>query len=49
VPGAALRVAALVLVLAVAGVTTALVLPAASSWQHEQFGGSEHHHRLPEP
>jgi hypothetical protein len=37
-------VAALVLALAVAGVTTALVLPAASGWQHERFdGGSEHH------
>jgi hypothetical protein len=44
VPGAAVRVAALVLALAVAGVTTALVLPAASGWQHERFdGGSEHH------
>jgi hypothetical protein len=44
VPGRAARVVVLVLVLAVAGVTTALVLPAASSWQHEQFDGGEHHH-----
>jgi hypothetical protein len=46
VPGAPVRVAVLALTLAVAGVTTALVLPAASSWQHERFGdGFEHHHR----
>jgi hypothetical protein len=44
VPGGAGRLAVLVLTLAVAGVTTALVLPAASSWQQEQFGGFEHHH-----
>jgi hypothetical protein len=49
VPGRAVRVAALALVLAVAGVTTALVLPAASSWQHEQFGGFDHDHGPPRP
>jgi hypothetical protein len=50
VPGRAARAAVLVLVLAVAGVTTALVLPAAASWQHEQFGEFEHHgHRFPPP
>jgi hypothetical protein len=44
VPGGAARLAVLALTLAVAGATTALVLPAASSWQQEQFGGFEHHH-----
>jgi len=43
VPGRAARVAVLALVLAVAGGTAALVLPASSSWQHEQFGAPEHH------
>jgi hypothetical protein len=38
VPGGAARVAVIVLTLAVAGGTTALVLPAASSWQHQDFG-----------
>src|SRR3954471_16084912 len=38
VPGGAARLALVALALAVAGVTTALVLPAASSWQHEDFG-----------
>jgi hypothetical protein len=42
VPGGAARAAILVLTLAVAGVTTALVLPAASSWQHEDFGHFQH-------
>jgi hypothetical protein len=41
VPGGAARLALVVLTLAVAGVTTALVLPAASSWQHEDFGHVE--------
>ena len=45
VPGGAARLAVVVLALAVAGVTTALVLPAASSWQHEQFEGGFDHHR----
>jgi hypothetical protein len=51
VPGRAARAVALVLVLAVAGGTTALVLPAAASWQHESFdGGADHHHRdVPRP
>jgi hypothetical protein len=44
VPGGAGRLAIIVLALAVAGVTTALVLPAASSWQHDQFGEFAHHH-----
>jgi len=48
VPGGAGRLAVIALTLAVAGVTTALVLPAASSWQHEQFdGGFAHHHDEP--
>jgi hypothetical protein len=42
VPGGAARVAALALALAVAGVTTALVLPAASSWRHEDVGHFDH-------
>jgi hypothetical protein len=45
VPGGAARLALVVLTLAVAGVTTALVLPAASSWQHEDFG----HFQVPPP
>jgi hypothetical protein len=45
VPGRAARAAVLALALAVAGGTTALVLPAASSWQHGQLDGAEHHHR----
>jgi hypothetical protein len=51
VPGRAARAVVLVLVLAVAGGTTALVLPAASSWQDERFdGGADHHHRdVPRP
>jgi hypothetical protein len=48
VPGRAARAAVLALVLAVAGVSTALVLPSASSWQHEQFGGF-HHRGAPPP
>ena len=42
VPGGAARIALVVLTLAVAGVTTALVLPAASSWQHGDFGHFQH-------
>lgn len=42
VPGGAMRLVLVVLTLAVAGVTTALVLPAASSWQHEDFGHFAH-------
>jgi hypothetical protein len=42
VPGGAARGAAIALALAVAGVTTALVLPAASSWRHEDFGHFGH-------
>lgn len=42
VPGGAARLAVIVLSLAVAGVTTALVLPAASSWQHDNFRDFEH-------
>jgi hypothetical protein len=38
VPGGIARLALIALTLAVAGVTTALVLPAASSWAHEDFG-----------
>jgi hypothetical protein len=38
VPGGVARLAVLVLTLAVAGVTTALVLPADSSWHHLDFG-----------
>jgi hypothetical protein len=51
VPGRAVRAAVLVLVLAVAGATTALVLPAASGWQHERSGdgGFDHHHGAPPP
>jgi hypothetical protein len=45
IPGGAGRLAVLALALAVAGVTTALVLPAASGWQHEDFG----HFRGPPP
>jgi cytochrome bd-type quinol oxidase subunit 2 len=41
VPGGAARLTLLALTLAVAGVTTALVLPAASSWQHDDFGHFE--------
>jgi hypothetical protein len=47
VPGGAARIALVVLTLAVAGVTTALVLPAASSWQHEDFGHFAHVDRPP--
>jgi hypothetical protein len=47
VPGGAARIALVVLTLAVAGVTTALVLPAASSWQHEDFGHFAHVGRPP--
>jgi hypothetical protein len=47
VPGGAARVALLVLTLAVAGVTTALVLPAASSWQHDDFGHFQRDGGLP--
>jgi hypothetical protein len=49
VPGRAIRIAVLALTLAVAGVTTALVLPAAGSWQHQEVGGDHHGHRLPPP
>jgi hypothetical protein len=42
VPGGAGRLAVIVLTLAVAGVTTALVLPTASSWQHAEFGHFRH-------
>jgi hypothetical protein len=42
-------VAVLVLALAVAGVTTALVLPAASSWQHEDFGHVDGPHSAGQP
>jgi hypothetical protein len=45
VPGGAGRLAVLALALAVAGVTTALVLPAASGWKHEDVG----HFRGPPP
>jgi hypothetical protein len=38
VPGRPARVAVLVLTVAVAAVTAALVLPAASSWKNEDFG-----------
>jgi hypothetical protein len=38
VPGGAARLALIVLTLAVAGVTTALVLPADGSWHQEDFG-----------
>jgi hypothetical protein len=38
IPGGAARLVLILLTLAVAGVTTALVLPAASSWQHEDVG-----------
>jgi hypothetical protein len=48
VPGGPARVGILVLALAVAGVTAALVLPAASSWQHEDFH-HEDFHRGPPP
>jgi hypothetical protein len=41
-PGGAARLAVIVLTLAVAGVTTALVLPADTSWHHEDFGGFGH-------
>jgi len=44
VPGGAARLAVIVLTLAVAGVTTALVLPADTSWHHEDFGRFEHFH-----
>jgi hypothetical protein len=37
VPGGAARLTLIVLTLAVAGVTTALVLPADGSWHHEDF------------
>ena len=42
VPGGAARLALLALTLAVAGVATALVLPADTSWHHEQFGDFRH-------
>lgn len=42
IPGGAARLAVIVLSLAVAGVTTALVLPAASSWQHDNVRNFEH-------
>jgi len=45
VPGGVARLVLIVLPLAVAGVTTALVLPAASSWQHEDFGNFGHFDR----
>ena len=44
VPGGAARLALIVLTLAVAGVTTALVLPTDTSWHHEDFGPFEHFH-----
>jgi hypothetical protein len=47
VPGGAARLVLVALSLAVAGVTTALVLPAASSWQHEDFGHFAHVDRPP--
>jgi hypothetical protein len=45
VPGGAARLALVVLTLAVAGVTTALVLPADGSWHHEDFGHFRFDHR----
>jgi hypothetical protein len=42
VPGGAGRLGLIVLTLAVAGVTTALLLPADSSWHHEDFGDFGH-------
>jgi hypothetical protein len=45
IPGEVPRWTVLALALAVAGLTAALVLPAASSWQHEDFG----HHRFDGP
>ncbi len=41
VPGRTARVAVLVLTVAVAAVTAALVLPAASSWKNDDFGRFE--------
>jgi len=42
IPGGAARLAIIVLTLAVAGVTTALVLPTDTSWHHEDFGHFRH-------
>jgi hypothetical protein len=44
VPGGAARLAVIALTLAVAGVTTALLLPADTSWHHQDFGRFEHFH-----
>jgi hypothetical protein len=44
VPGRAARLAVITLTLAVAGVTTALLLPADTSWHHQDFGRFEHFH-----
>jgi hypothetical protein len=42
VPGGSARLAVVVLALAAAGVATALILPAASSWQHDEVGHVGH-------
>jgi hypothetical protein len=44
VPGGAARLGTIALTLAVAGATTALVLPSDTSWHHADFGRFEHFH-----